>query len=207
MEQPHDPASRMRVSDADREQVAEMLRTAAGEGRIDTDELDERLGAAYSAKTFADLAPLVEDLPGTPPYAPPLPVSPAPTTQPAQRTNAIDPRGGRQSETGVAIMSGYERRGDWLVPQHLTVTAVMGGAHLDTRRARFSGPEVTITVNAVMGGAEIVVAPTTRVVMEGIGIMGGFSGPRDDSEVRPDAPTLRVKGVAFWGGVTVSRKE
>ena len=83
----------------------------------------------------------------------------------------------------------------------------MGGAHLDTRRARFSGPEVTITVNAVMGGAEIVVAPSTRVVMEGIGIMGDFSGPKDDSEVRPDAPTLRVRGVAFWGGVTVSRKE
>lgn len=206
MEQPQDPASRMRVSDADREQVAERLRTAAGEGRIDADELDERLGAAYTAKTFADLAPLVEDLPGTP-YAPPLPAPSAPTPQPAHRMNAVDPRGGTQSETGVAIMSGYERRGDWLVPQHLTVTAVMGGAHLDTRRARFSAPEVTITVNAVMGGAEIVVAPSTRVVMEGIGIMGDFSGPKDDSEVRPDAPTLRVRGVAFWGGVTVSRKE
>ena len=54
----------LRVSDADREQVAETLRHAAGEGRLTMDELDERLSAAYAAKTFSDLAPLTSDLPG-----------------------------------------------------------------------------------------------------------------------------------------------
>lgn len=52
----------MRASDADREAVVEQLREAAAEGRIDMDELDTRLGQALSAKTYAELAPLTEDL-------------------------------------------------------------------------------------------------------------------------------------------------
>ena len=46
----------LRVSDTDRHQVAEILRQAAGEGRIDLTRLDERLEATYAAKTYADTA-------------------------------------------------------------------------------------------------------------------------------------------------------
>ena len=59
----YDDRSRLRISDADRHRVAELLREAAGEGRIDMEELDERLEAAYVAKTYADLVPLTADLP------------------------------------------------------------------------------------------------------------------------------------------------
>src|SRR6188472_3159080 len=55
--QSSDP-SRLRVSDEDRHKVAEMLRQAAGEGRIDLDELDQRLEAAYAAKTYGELVPI-----------------------------------------------------------------------------------------------------------------------------------------------------
>jgi hypothetical protein len=58
-----------RIGDADRERVAERLRVAAGEGRLAPDELEERLEAAFAARTEADLAPLVADLPE--PAAPP----------------------------------------------------------------------------------------------------------------------------------------
>jgi hypothetical protein len=44
--------------------VAERLRDATVEGRIVPDELDQRLGAALSARTYGELAPLVSDLPG-----------------------------------------------------------------------------------------------------------------------------------------------
>ncbi len=186
----------MRVSDADRERVAEILRQAAGDGRLDPDELDERLGAAYGARTVGDLAPLTVDLPSAQPYAPAVPV---------RRGNVVVPGSEPTRERGIAVLSGFERRGDWLVPQELKVVAVMGGAHIDMSQARFSASEVVVTVNAVMGGADIVVGPTTRVVIEGIGIMGGFSGPHDDSQVTPDSPTLRIRGVAFWGGVSVRR--
>src|ERR1700721_2396392 len=57
-----DPAS-LRASDKDRESAAEVLREAAGEGRLSMTELDERLDAVYEAKTYAELEPIVRALP------------------------------------------------------------------------------------------------------------------------------------------------
>ncbi len=53
----------LRASDLDREQVAERLRHAAAEGRLDADEFEERLGEAFSARTYGQLDALVADLP------------------------------------------------------------------------------------------------------------------------------------------------
>ena len=105
-------------------------------------------------------------------------------------------------------MSGVERKGAWIVPEHLTVLAMMGGAQLDMREARFAAREVVVTVNAFMGGAEIVVGPHTHVIVEGVGIMGGYAGPseRTPAELDASSPTVRVRGVAIWGGVSVERK-
>jgi hypothetical protein len=60
----------LRIADADRERVAERLRRAAGEGRLAPEELEERLEAAFGARTQADLAPLVADLPAEQPPRP-----------------------------------------------------------------------------------------------------------------------------------------
>lgn len=70
----------MRVSDADRERVADRLRRAHAEGRLDLLEYDERLASAYAARTEADLAPLTADLPAEPPSAP----DPAPVPRPSR---------------------------------------------------------------------------------------------------------------------------
>ena len=56
----------LRASDADRDAVADRLRRAAIEGRLDPYELDERLDAALGAKTYGELDRLVADLPGAP---------------------------------------------------------------------------------------------------------------------------------------------
>jgi len=56
----------LRASDADREAVAERLRHAAGEGRLEPDELEERLHAALRARTYGDLGRLLADLPAKP---------------------------------------------------------------------------------------------------------------------------------------------
>jgi len=57
------PAS-LRASDADRDRVAERLRKAAGEGRLLTEELEQRLETAFSARTYGQLDALLADLPG-----------------------------------------------------------------------------------------------------------------------------------------------
>ncbi|HEX5595232.1 MAG TPA: DUF1707 domain-containing protein [Micromonosporaceae bacterium] len=68
----------MRAADSDREAVAERLRSALNDGRLDLHEYDERLQQAYAAKTYADLRALLTDLPAEAPgqlvpVAPPMP--------------------------------------------------------------------------------------------------------------------------------------
>jgi hypothetical protein len=60
------PHSSLRASDADRDAVAERLREAAVEGRLEPDELEERLHAALRARTYGDLHRLLTDLPAKP---------------------------------------------------------------------------------------------------------------------------------------------
>jgi Domain of unknown function (DUF1707) len=55
--------STLRASDADRDAVAERLRHAAVEGRLEPDELEERLHRALRARTYGDLDRLLADLP------------------------------------------------------------------------------------------------------------------------------------------------
>jgi hypothetical protein len=58
--------SSLRASDADRDAVAERLRHAAVEGRLEADELEERLHSALRARTYGDLRRLLSDLPAKP---------------------------------------------------------------------------------------------------------------------------------------------
>ena len=57
-----DPLPDLRATDADRERVAEHLRGAAAQGQLTFEELDERVEAAYAAKTGGELAPLTTNL-------------------------------------------------------------------------------------------------------------------------------------------------
>jgi hypothetical protein len=193
---PNDP-TRLRISDAERHQVAEILREAAGEGRLDLDELDARLEATYAARTYADLVPITLDLPA---HSHPVPAARPPGSP------LVVP--GPERETHLAIMSGFDRRGVWVVPEWMTIVAFWGGAELDLRQARFAAQECVITINAVMGGAQVIVPPHVNVRMEGTAIMGGYSGPSGlvDAQLAADSPTIRIRGVAIMGGVNVERK-
>lgn len=189
--------SLLRVSDADRHSVAEILRTAAGEGRLDLDELDQRLEAAYTAKTYADLVPITADLPAVPGTA--SPALPRPTAPAVPATS---------HDASVAIMSGVSRRGLWQVPPRHTAFALMGGVDIDLREAQFTAAETIVVANAIWGGIDIVVNSDTQVVMDGVGVMGTFEQARDKvpAETTATSPVLRVKGFALMGAVTVTRK-
>jgi hypothetical protein len=192
---PTDPRL-MRASDADRERVAEVLRTAAAEGRLELHELDERLAAVYAARTYADLEPVTHDLPG----AASVHVRPVPV--PARGPVATGGRG--TSGVGVAIMGGFERKGRWAVGRRFTGIAMMGGGEIDLREAVFTEGEVTINAFAVMGGISVIVSEEAEVVVNGVGIMGGFD-QRAEGPGAPGAPRITVNGIAFWGGVEVKR--
>jgi hypothetical protein len=186
----------LRASDADRERVADVLRQAAGDGRLTMEELDQRLDSVYAAKTYAELEPITKDLPRTAGGRTP---APAPSGDP-QRF------GGEATSHGAfAIMGGFSRKGDWVVPEEFTAFAFMGGGELDLREARYAAQTVTIHVFAVMGGIEVTVPEDANVRVTGVGIMGAFdhqsSGTGD-----PNGPTIIVNGVAFMSGVDVKRR-
>jgi len=73
----------IRISDADREQVTARLREHFAEGRLTSDELDERISTTLNAKTFGDLRGVMADLPEPGPLGPQqAPVPPAWTPGP-----------------------------------------------------------------------------------------------------------------------------
>lgn len=183
----------MRISDAERDGVAAILRDAAGEGRLDLEELDERLNAVYAAKTYGDLEPITRDLPTAS-------SSPTPASSRGDRFGGVP-----GSRIAVGIMSGFQRKGAWVVPETFNAVAFWGGGQIDLREARFSAPEVTINAWAVMGGFEILVPEDAEVHVNGVGIMGGFDH-RASGIGAPGAPRIIVKGLAFWGGVNVERR-
>ena len=194
---PRDPAL-LRVSDADRHKVAEILRQAAGEGRLDLDELDERLESAYAAKTYADLIPITADLPVRGSEQLPLPGP--------QQAGPLVPA--TRHDSTLAFMGGASRKGLWEVGASHTAFAMWAGITLDLREARLTSRETVIYANAIWAGIDIIVNARTHVIVDGIGIMGGFEQARDKvaPEIGPDSPVLRVKGVALMAGVSVQRK-
>lgn len=188
----------MRASDAERERVAEALREAVAEGRLDMEEFEQRLEAAYRARTHADLEPLVRDLP--------VPASAAAPVQAAGEGGWAERIGGTATSTwAVGIMGGFQRRGGWTVPRRFTAFAFWGGGEIDLREARFEDREVVIRCFAIMGGMQVLVDPDTEVEVNGVGIMGGFDDKASGAGT-PGSPRVRVTGLAFWGGVGVDRK-
>ncbi|MFK4222956.1 DUF1707 domain-containing protein [Streptomyces sp. NPDC019890] len=190
----------MRASDAERERVAERLRDAVAEGRLDMEEFEQRLEAAYTARTHGELEPLVSDLPaGTAAAAPALAAGSGAW---AQRVG-----GPPTSKVAFAFWGGFGRKGTWTVARRFTSVTMMGGGELDLREARFEDRETVIRCFAVMGGVQIVVPPGLNVEVSGIGFMGGF-GEHGSVESAPDpaAPRVKITGFALMGGVGVERK-
>jgi hypothetical protein len=183
-----------RASDAEREAVVARLRHAAGEGRLTVEELDERIDAAYAAKTRADLEPLTADLPD----------SPMPSATAATPPAGPPPRA--TSSFVLGILGGGDRTGRWRVPARMTVVNVMGGADLDLREAVLDAPEVEITVWSLMGGSDVVVPEGVHVELEGFALLGGNRLRLEGPPPPAGAPVVRVRAWSLMGGTDVKTK-
>jgi hypothetical protein len=184
--------SELRAGDADRERVAEVLRDAAAEGRLDLGELDERLSRVYAAKTYGELEPLVRDLP--------TPSSPSFDPDPDSEVARLP-----TSTGAVALMSEFKRQGRWSVPRVFRCLAFWGGGTVDLREAFIRHGTVKIRAFAIMGGIDVIVPEEANLHITGLGIMGGFDHGASGAGAR-GAPVVVVTGLAFWGGVSVKRR-
>lgn len=196
----------LRASDADRERVAEVLRDALAEGRLDMTEFEERLEETYKARTYGELVPITRDLPVagvTPP--PVVSLHKDPVEEGSWAGRIVGGEG--SSAWAVAVMSGFQRRGRWTAPRRFNCFAFWGGGDIDLREANFAAGEIEINCVAIMGGVQITVPPGVEVVVRGIGVMGGFDQRETGVPGDPGAPRVVVGGFAFWGGVGIERKK
>lgn len=193
--QPPEPQSGgLRASDADRDQVANVLSTAYAEGRLTREEHDERLSQVMAAKTFAELIPLTQDLVYT--------GAPAPTVG-AHADNRIDTSSSNPApDRMVAVFGGTTRKGRWRVRRMLEAYALFGGQDLDMRDAVFESPVTEINGFWCFGGLEIKIPEGLEVQDQVMGIFGGTDISKV-GEPAPGAPVLVIKGIALFGGVSV----
>src|SRR5690606_19873432 len=129
------PDRATRASDADRERVVDLLRDAASDGRLDLDEFEERMTAAYRARTYGELDPLTKDLPDVTTATP------------------------KQELTLRAQGSSVRREGRWAVPRRLVVEAKHGGVRLDLTKAVVLANEVEVAITAAHASVRIIVPP------------------------------------------------
>lgn len=186
----------VRASDTERDAVITRLREAVAEGRVDAEEHTERVNAALSARTRAELDRLVVDLPEPRPDDPPSPI------QGMGRLSTAEPT----SRQAVSIMSYAEQAGIWTVPKRFTAASLMGHVEIDLREARFTTKHTTIQAHSLMGSVEVIVPDDVKVRVEGVGIMGGYWMDGDPPTSHTEAPIVTVTGVALMGSVWGTHK-
>jgi hypothetical protein len=193
------PAPAIRASDQDRDAVVQRLQQAFAERRLDDDEFDERMRAALTARTGADLDKLTADLPAAMPGSTPADPVPA-STVPAAPAR-------RPGRWAVAYKSSIRRGGRWRVPERFTPVVYKGEGWIDLRAAELTAPVTTVFAVAYKSRIDILVPPGVRVEMEGFGVSKGWSADEEQEIMLPhDAPTVHVRGIAYKGTIETRTK-
>jgi Domain of unknown function (DUF1707) len=176
----------LRASHEDRDRVVEILRVAAGDGRLTAAELDERLDAALTARTSGELAALTADLPEVAGQA-------AGIAAQAKDVVRLDYQGGNAT-----------RRGRWVVPQRMEIRAVGGTVKLDFTDAVITGPVLHIQAEVRGGRLVLVTRPGIEVDADAVAVRGGRVKVRPEHGWKePVSLKVEVSGEARGGRVVV----
>jgi hypothetical protein len=176
----------LRASYDDRERVVELLRVAAGDGRLTPDELDDRLEAAMTARTLGELAVLTKDLPGAPGIDG-LALVPEP-----KDLVRID-----------CHSSSAKRDGRWLVPRRMEVRVASGNVTLDFTQAVITQPLLLIDAEVRSGALTLVTKPGVVVDADELAVRAGVV--KVDPPANPDLPAqlrIQVSGTVRSGLLT-----
>jgi class 3 adenylate cyclase len=185
----------VRIGDAERQQVVDMLRRHTSEGRLTLDEFSERAGQVYAAQTQAELDAVLADLPN--PLLPGV-APPAGTTTPVGGTVT-----GPARRKFVGVMSSSVARGPWRAPAEIKAVAFWGSVFIDLTNAVIDSPVVEIKATAVMGSVTVRVPEGIPVDVDGFVVMGGTTNMVRNTPAIPGAPLIRIRTRGLWGGVTV----
>jgi hypothetical protein len=157
----------LRASHADRDRVVEVLRIAAGEGRLSAEELDTRLESALSARTLGELAGLTADLPASP-------------AAKGKDVLVIEQHGGR-----------YVREGRWPVPARIELRTQLCRVTLDFTDAVITSNVLRIETDMVHGKLVIISSP--GIVIDTDGLTLTYSKVKLRSMDAAADPRLRIE--------------
>lgn len=177
-----------RVSHDDRERVAEVLRVAAGDGRLSLEELEERLEGCFAARTYGDLAPLVADLPG----------QAAPAPEPAVPVKDV----ARVRRAGGNVR--YD--GAWDVPRRMEIEVRGGNVVLDFTTGVVRQPVTEIDIEMRGGNLRLVVPDGYAVDAGEVEVRGGSIVNRHARRRDPAVPVrhrICVTGELAGGNIVV----
>ena len=160
----------VRASDADRDRVVDVLRAAAGDGRLTAAEFDERLEAALTSRTLGEMAVLTADLAAGPGVA----------TAPAGDVIRIGQRGGS-----------VRRTGRWIVPRRLELRPSWCDVTLDFTDAVIMHDTLHIEMN--MRGGSLILVTRPGIVVDADSLTVRYTDVKIRSGAGPGAPVvLRV---------------
>ena len=183
------PPDQLRASHEDRDQVVELLRVAAGDGRLTAEELDERLEMALTARTYGELTALVKDLPARGQVV----GAPAPVPE-AKELGRID-----------CGSSSVKRDGPWVVPKRMEVRVASGSVILDFTNAVITQPTLPIDAEVRSGSLTLITKPGIVVDTDDVSVRYGATkvqAPWDATA--PVILRIQVSGTV-GSGVIVAR--
>jgi hypothetical protein len=160
----------LRASHEDRDRVVEVLRVAAGDGRLTAEELDERLEDALTARTYGELAAVTRDLPA----AGLVPGGSAPAARDLAR---IECHG-----------STATRDGRWLVPQRMQVRVTGGSVRLDFSQAVISQP--SLLIDADLHASQLTLVTKPGVVVDTDDVVADGSSVQIRAPRAPGLPVI-----------------
>jgi Domain of unknown function (DUF1707) len=165
------PRNELRASHQDRDRIVDALRVAAGDGRLTSEELDERVEQALTARTYGELTALVTDLPATPGAAMSVP------PKPAKEVVRIDCGSGH-----------IKRDGRWVVPQRMELRVSSGHVKLDFTEAVITQPTLQIDATVRSGHLTLVTKPGIAVDADDVSVRSGHVKVRQPWD--PDTPVM-----------------
>ncbi|MFD3993185.1 DUF1707 domain-containing protein [Streptomyces sp. NPDC058548] len=177
----------LRASHTDRDRTVDVLRIAAGDGRLTSAELDERVEAALTARTFGELTVLTADLP-------PVSLMTGGTAEEVKDVVRLD-----------QVHSRVDRGGRWLVPRKLEVAVHWSAVTLDFTEAVIA--QDTLRIDVAMEGKTLTLITRPGIVVDADGLRLVHSrlkySPAPADPGRP--PLLRVElvGQKVYGRVVV----
>jgi hypothetical protein len=165
--------------------VVEMLRVAAGDGRLSADELDERVESALTARTYGQLSALVADLPG----------AKSGTAAAAKPKDVL-----RIDRYGANA----RRDGRWTVPQRVEVNVTGGNVTLDFTEAVITLPVLQVTASVMGGNLTLITRAGIVVDTDDVALMGGNLKAREHPDDRGEVLLrVEVSGQVTGGSIIV----